>query len=173
MEEFVASNQLDIINESTRTTFLSSRGKSNIDLNITNNQMLAHIQNWDISEEESASDHNIIKFNINLGRVEGNAPDFPERRFIIKEHRQTEFYEKFHHIASTAFRIVDRGRENEDLDAELDKMFNEKLNIREFTMKLEEAIQTACRETTRNRNTPNPQAKGKTVPWWTTKLKIM
>jgi hypothetical protein len=45
MEDFVASNQLHIINEErTLTTFQSSRGESNIDLTIANNKMLANIQ---------------------------------------------------------------------------------------------------------------------------------
>ena len=56
LEEFLASNQLHTINEeSTRTTFQSSRGTSNIDITITNNQMIADINNWQILEEESAS----------------------------------------------------------------------------------------------------------------------
>lgn len=64
LEEYFASNQLHIINEdSARTTFQSSRGSSNIDLSIVNNQMLAAIKLWEISEEECFSDHNIIKFN--------------------------------------------------------------------------------------------------------------
>ena len=61
MEEFIASNQLHIVNEdSPRRTFQSSRGKSNVDLTIVNNQMLADVTDWDIAEEESASDHNIL-----------------------------------------------------------------------------------------------------------------
>ena len=65
LEEFFASNQLHIIDEdSTKTTFQSRRGSSNIDLTIVNNQMIAFIKDWEISEEESCSDHNIIKFNL-------------------------------------------------------------------------------------------------------------
>ena len=42
MEEFIASNQLYIINEDgPRRTFESTRGESNIDLTIANNHMLA------------------------------------------------------------------------------------------------------------------------------------
>jgi len=67
LDEFFASNQLHIINEdSTKTTLHSSRGSSNIDLTIVNDQMLAAIKDWEISEEESCSDHNIIKFNLNF-----------------------------------------------------------------------------------------------------------
>jgi endonuclease/exonuclease/phosphatase family metal-dependent hydrolase len=61
LEEFFASNQLHIINEdSARTTFQSSRRSSNIDYITMNNQMLAVIKDWEISEEEHSSDHNII-----------------------------------------------------------------------------------------------------------------
>jgi hypothetical protein len=47
------------------------------------------------------------------------------------------------------------------------------MDMQEFTMKLEEVIQTACKETCRNRNTAQPKAKGKMVPWRTNELKIM
>ena len=67
MEEFVASSQLHIINEdSPRKIFQRSRGSSNIDLTIVKNRMLPEINNWEISDEESASDHNILKFSINF-----------------------------------------------------------------------------------------------------------
>jgi len=52
LEEFFASNQLHIINEdSTRTTFQSSRGSSNIDFTSVNNHMLATIKDWEIPEK--------------------------------------------------------------------------------------------------------------------------
>ena len=78
MEEFIASNQLYIINEdSPRRTFQSIRGESNIDLTIVNNHMLADVTDWEIAEVESASDHNILKFGISL-----------ETEKLIKETRQ-------------------------------------------------------------------------------------
>jgi len=67
MEEFLAYNQLHLINEgSERTTFQSSGGSSNIDLTIVNNHMLAVIEDWEILEEESCSDHNIIKYKVHF-----------------------------------------------------------------------------------------------------------
>jgi hypothetical protein len=69
MEDFVASNQLHFLSEErTLTNFQSSRGESNINLTIANNEMLAKVREWDISEEESASDHNIIKFSISFDK---------------------------------------------------------------------------------------------------------
>ena len=50
--------------ESDRTTFHNVRGKSNIDLTIMNTQILQAVTKWEICEEESCSDHSIIKFCI-------------------------------------------------------------------------------------------------------------
>jgi hypothetical protein len=96
MEDFVASNQLHIINEErTLTTFQSSRGESNIDLTIANNKMIANIQKWDISEEESALDHNIIKFNITLDKAEGTVLDAPGQRLRIRNTNTRNFTRNF------------------------------------------------------------------------------
>jgi len=65
MEEFIVSKNLYIMNEeSGRTTFHNARGKSNIDLTIVNTQILQAVTNWEIYEEDSSSDHSIIKFCI-------------------------------------------------------------------------------------------------------------
>jgi endonuclease/exonuclease/phosphatase family metal-dependent hydrolase len=67
MEEFIASNQLYIINEdSPSRTLQSTRVESNLDLTIVNNHMLADVTRWENAEVESASDHNILKFSISL-----------------------------------------------------------------------------------------------------------
>ena len=95
LEEFVAGHQLHIINEASPSkTFQSSGGSSNIDLTIVNNPMLADIKDWEISEEESASDLNILKFSINFESDKTNKRNTPVLRYIIKEQQHTEFYKK-------------------------------------------------------------------------------
>ena len=82
LEEFLNYYQLHIINEdSARTTFQSSRGSSNIDLTVTNNHMLAVIDDWEIMEEESCSDHNIIKHNLNFNLNKAHEYNFQGLRF--------------------------------------------------------------------------------------------
>jgi hypothetical protein len=67
LEEYLASNQLHIIDEeSERSTFHNSRGSSNIHLTITNNLITA-VNEWEISAEESLSDHNCLKYKISIG----------------------------------------------------------------------------------------------------------
>ena len=65
LEEYIASRDLNIMNEeSEHTTYHTRRGRSNIDLTITNKQILKTLKEWEIIMEESSSDHNIIKYKI-------------------------------------------------------------------------------------------------------------
>ena len=80
--------------------------------------MLANIQKWDIADEESASDHDIIKFNITSVNDEGRVTH-DAGRLRIKEHQYTEFHEKLQRIASEIFQIEDRVMSNENLDETL------------------------------------------------------
>jgi len=174
LEDFIASNNLHVINEDNgRTTFQSSRGKSNIDLTITNNQILADIKNWDIPEKESASDHNIIKFSIRLDKHNTQENHYAEQRYRIKEHLLTKFNEKLHSNIAKAFQLEDKERNTDETDEELSNQVRESTDIGHFTFKLEEVIQTTCRETRRHKNPANSKVKGKTVPWWMETLKIM
>jgi hypothetical protein len=50
----------------------NTRGVSNIDFTITSRNLLKHTSDWVISGEDSLSDHNYIKFNINTGRLNSN-----------------------------------------------------------------------------------------------------
>ena len=62
LEEFLMSKQVHIINEeSCLTTFRSSRGTSNIDISVIDNHALDTVREWEISNQESCSDHSIIK----------------------------------------------------------------------------------------------------------------
>ena len=138
LEEFLASNQLHIINEeSTRTSFHSSRGRSNIDITLTNNQMLADINNWHILEEESASDHSIIKFNIKFSNTDTKINIAYDPRYITKEQQQTEFHEKLYHIITKTFQIKTQEGREVDIDEELNRLLKGHTDIRKLTETLD------------------------------------
>jgi hypothetical protein len=64
------SKQLHIMNEeSDYTNFRSRRGTSNIDLTVIINQLLRAVVEWEICEQESCSDHNIIRYAIGQDKV--------------------------------------------------------------------------------------------------------
>jgi hypothetical protein len=86
LEEFLTYNQLHVINEdSASTTFQSGRVSSNIDLTIANNHLLDTIKDREILEEESCSDHNVIKYNPNFNPEKAHKYHSQGPRFIIKE----------------------------------------------------------------------------------------
>jgi len=46
--------------------------------------MLADVKNWDTPEEESASDRDIIKFNVRLDKPNAQGNHYSEQRYRIK-----------------------------------------------------------------------------------------
>ena len=67
LEEFIISEQLHIANEESSYTFQTERGASNIDLRVLNTQAVDYIKDWAMHEQESCSDHKIIKYEIGNG----------------------------------------------------------------------------------------------------------
>jgi exonuclease III len=62
LEEFLMSKRLHILNEqSDYTTVRSRRGTSNIDTTVISSQLLSKVAEWKISEQESCSDHSIVR----------------------------------------------------------------------------------------------------------------
>ena len=85
IEEFLVSVQLHILKEdSNLTTYLSSRGSSNIDLTVTSNSILREVEDWEVSNQESRSDHNFIKFAIRQVSYRRSKHENHEVRYIIR-----------------------------------------------------------------------------------------
>jgi hypothetical protein len=100
LEEFLMSKQLYIMNnESDYTTFRSRRGISNIDLTVISDHLLRTVVDWEISEQESCSDHRIIRYAIGQGKGNRTELDFQEVRYIAqritkRNSKETCFYQQ-------------------------------------------------------------------------------
>jgi len=134
--------------------------------------MLAANENWEISEEESASDHNIIKFHIKIEKDEEKITNPPGFLFIIKEQQRSAFYEKLYSTISKEFPIERTREGQEGIDNKLSRRLKGELGTRQFTAKLEDAIQTTCKDMYRFKEKSKPKTKGRTVPWWTDELQV-
>jgi len=135
--------------------------------------MLTAIDNWEISEKESASDHNIIKFNNKLQKDEEKINSPRRFKLIIKKQKRSAFYEKIHRIISKKFQIEGRRERQEGIYEELRRQLKGDLEIRQFTTIPEVAIQKTCRETYRFKEKSKPKPKGRAVAWWTDELTTM
>ena len=66
--DFLLSNDLEVANTGTEPTFVSSRSQSFIDLTITTPYVLQSIKYWEVSDQETLSDHKLIKFQYHLSQ---------------------------------------------------------------------------------------------------------
>jgi hypothetical protein len=116
LEDYLTSRDLNVINEeSDHTTYQSRRGRCNIDLTITNNQILKYVKDWEVSTEDSCSDHSIIKFNIGQEKNKGTQYNYTGKRYITTEESYNRFDHKLHEAMAKEFRIEGNG-DSESLD---------------------------------------------------------
>jgi hypothetical protein len=144
LEEYLISGDLHIMNEeSERTTFQSRRGRSNIDLMIVNNRLLKKLNDWEISEDESCSDHNIIKFNIGNGTNHETQHNYNGIRYVTNEQAYNRFEKKLKELIALNFRM-NNSEELERLDCHLAPYIRETCDIESAVEKLQEAITLTC-----------------------------
>jgi hypothetical protein len=177
MEDYLASKQLYIINEeSESTTYNSRRGKSNIELTITNSRLLRAVNGWEISSEESCSDHNFLKFNIGIVNSSQNCHDEGNNRgirYLEKEEKYDEFDRNLVQEACMSFNNAKWDGSTEDLDMQLSKTVSIVKDLEKFVDTFTETLQSACSRTFKTISTSNRTNKMKSVPWWTANLTIM
>jgi hypothetical protein len=90
--------------KSEQTTFQNNRGISNIDLTIVNNQLLHSLKNWEISIEESCSDHNIIKFEIGQDTNYHTEYNYNDLRYVVRDGNHKKFDNNLSRIVAMKFR---------------------------------------------------------------------
>jgi len=69
LEEFIITRDLLIINENDISTFETNRGRSWIDITLSNNVLAQKTRGWTCGKEESCADHKIIFFEIEYTEV--------------------------------------------------------------------------------------------------------
>jgi hypothetical protein len=199
MEEFIISRHLYIANEESRnTTFQTCRGASNIDLTVINNAALKVIQDWNIYDQESCSDHNIIQFEIgkeeiqvdknkNTGKkyivTKTNMAMFKERLIqaleqVVRETRKTDdmtnpLAKNSQHRVATNIEPREKGKTADEVDM-LDEILRNRVttmtNIEAAVDELHENMDHACRSSFRQPGRKEKGSKHKSNPWWTPQL---
>jgi len=129
--------------ESEHTTYHTRRGRSNIDLTITNNQILKTLKEWEISMEESSLDHSIIKYKIEQENNYGTQYNYTGKRYITTEGKCKRFDHKLKEEIAKEFRM--EGEEDlERLDNRIVKHIKEIEDIEFAVEKLHKAITISC-----------------------------
>jgi hypothetical protein len=173
LEEFLMSKQLHIMNEeSDYTIFRSCRGTSNIDLTVISNQLLRTVVEWEISGQESCSDHSIIRYAIALGKNNRTGINFQDARYTGKtDENWKEFDKNLSRFVAMKFRMGQGNLMTLDRDVALQV---EELNDIESAVDLfQEALISSCNKSFKIRRASTKMTTHKSVPWWTVELTIM
>jgi len=162
LEDYLASRDLNVVNEeSDHTTYQSRRGRSNIDLTITNNRILKYVKDCEVSTEDSCSDHSIIKFSIGQEKKNGTQYNYTGKRYITTEESYNRFDHKLQEAMAKEFRIEGNG-DSESLDNNITRHIKETEDIDIVVEKIQTAITTSCKTsfTTLSPRVPHPTRLG-------------
>ena len=131
-----------------------------------NTQILQALTNWEIYEEDSCSDHSIIKFCIGHHRQQDRQQHNYGIRYVINKQTLSRFERNLIVSVVTNFqkgKVTDLQR----LDNELATQAKETCDI-----EIQEAITMASNNSFTNAETNKKWTKYKSVPWWTQELTI-
>jgi len=172
LEEFLTSKQLYFLNEeSSDTTFSNRIGKSNIDLTIINPQLLRSITGWEISGQDSLSDHRIIKYDIKRSNARQLAPNPPLIRYRTNKWSLEKFQSAVLQTLKEKFKL--NHKSSLELDASLSSLVTEGTDVEILVNEYNEAVKMACNNTFSIQRGSGHSKSHKSVPWWTAELTVL
>jgi hypothetical protein len=137
LKEFLLSKHLHILNEeSNSTTFLNSRGSSKIDLTVISNQLLTAVEHWEVSDQESCSDHHIIKFAVGQGSWGSSKEENQGVRYIVKGEDIDKFQGNLLRLQEERLNTTNTEGGTVDLGVTLSKRANEESDIEKLIEEL-------------------------------------
>ena len=83
-------------------------------MTIVNNHLLNALKNWEISEEESCSDHNIIKFDLAQDTCHDTYYNYNGHRHVVTNENLKKFDNNLSRIVAMKFRTGQEGSANLD-----------------------------------------------------------
>jgi len=144
-----------------------------------NNQVIDHVINWKIHDQESCSDHKIIKYGIGKGNdlFQMTGSNKTGTSYRVTQRGTEKFQRIFIQIMKQLLHgpnTVEAGVE--ELDKALCQRVRSAPNTEEIVEELQKALDKACKSSFRPTRTTMTTKKGtqhKSVPWWTQRLTIL
>jgi len=155
------------------TTFLNSRGSSNIDLTVIRIQLLRPVVHWEVGDQESCSDHSIIKFATGQGSWGRSKQESQGVRYIVKGKDIDKFQGNLLRLQEERLNATNTEGGSVDLDVTLSKRANEETDIEKLIEEFQEVLEAACDKSFRKQQTTKKTITNKSVPWWTDELTVM
>ena len=177
MEEFLITRQLFIHNEKSElTTFQSSRGKSNVDLTISNGNLFGEIKNWKISEEESCSDNRILQFSKGQNKLNEGLQEtrYTGIKYRTKDKGRKKYLETLHPEVAKQVCGEEQEQNTHEIDSKISTQVQSSEDTEDVIGKFSAAQTAACNKTFKVSRplTKTNSSKHRTVPWWNDELTI-
>jgi len=159
--------------KSTLTAFLNSRGSRNIDFTVIINHLLRAVEYWEVSDQESCSDHSIIKFAIGQGSGSRNKQESQGVRYIVKSEDIVKFQGNLLRLLEERLNTTNTEGGSDDLDITMSKRANEGTEIEKLTEEFQDVLKLACDKSFRQLRGTKKTITNKSIPWWTDELTVM
>jgi len=105
--------------------------------------LLKTIGGWEISDEDSCSEHSIIKFSVGQSNTPGRQHIYQGTRYIINEQNLSRFDSNLKELLATKFQKRNT-KDFPDLDKELATLVTTTIRVEDAVDTLQEAIITSC-----------------------------
>lgn len=174
LEEFLLSQQLYILNEeSHQTTFRSTRGASNIDITVTNVRLLSTVTDWEISDQESCSDHSIIRYVMGQRTAPHLGKNKDETRYKVNNVGKQKFQENLIRLTEQKFFKNQNAADVVEMDNILSIRATQEPDANKLVDEFYEVLEEACRSSFLTLRASKSNSARRTVPWWSEELTIM
>ena len=154
-------------------TFEMIRGRSWIDLTLCNNILAQKTRRWNCAGNESCSDHNLIRFDIEAGTTGSNAFNHTRKRYHIKTEDWGIFENKLVTNLLTGFGCANIPGDHTKWDEDLGDKVKQSTDTEELLSKFTTIITATSDAAFKVSRARDSNTKGRSVPWWTNALKIL
>jgi len=131
---------------------------------VVSNQLLRAVENWEVSDQESCSDHCIIKFAVEQAswscKLENQGV-----RYNVNSDDIDKFQGNLTRLLEERLNTTNTEGGSDDLDAILSERTNKGTDIEKLIKEFQEALKEACDKSFRQRTIK--KITNKSVPWWT------
>jgi hypothetical protein len=128
---------------------------------------------WDIYDQDSCSDHNIIRFV--MGEGKGSMPEnhFQDVRYIVQKGNIEKYQANLIRLAGEKICNKNKQKESEELDKILSTRAYLENDVEKLIEEFYEVLMGACNESFRSQWATNRAKANRSVPWWTKELTTM
>jgi hypothetical protein len=141
---------------------------------MVSSNLLTDICGWEISTEDSLSDHNYLKYNLRKSsNNRGNQNKYQSIKYIIRDEKKQLFDQNLIQELQKKTGMASNEGGTEEIDDAIFTTIAASKNLEHYIDLIEETIKTACRKSFSHLFTNKKNNNHKSVPWWKVELTVM